>query len=532
VARLQLPSAEGNGSDDRDDRHADRGDDRDDDRLDPASVEKPVHSDPEVDRIYDTPQKIEDQLRELANEALPNLAALTQEVQNRSFFTPANPKAGCRGFPLFHVGHTGVDRQYQEYVCREPHCPAYVKYEFAKPQAKLSAACFRHSHDVEMTSHKGANSLRPIERQQIRDMTAEQCTSEHVQRKLGLALDAEVLYDARRPVLVKLTRNQAQKLIEQIKQWDEWEVTVRREDTTFAGCYGFRITFKNTELVRQTLVMDDTACTNYFEFPLVLIVASDEHNKTQLVAWAFIMDRTKFSFADFLRWLKPMIDPNAASPAPDSEPASEPSAEPASEPSAEPAPDAGPPVPLAFAVDRHLGQLAALREVYPRSCIVYCRFHLKMNLKATFGRRSSIVIEFGRLMDCIIDEAKWLADLDAAARKYRKGSPQWNSVRDLREELDHYSPIRIARYTRFQATTIVEGANSGLKRSLGHQICTLEDVAVALRIIADRFLGNHWKAASQPSAPLAEFIMPIDDQKQFGQYPLTVIYDEYKQIVG
>jgi hypothetical protein len=76
-----------------------------------------------------------------------------------------------------------------------------------------------------------------------------------------------------------------------------------------------------------------------------------------------IRDRTTQSFAAFLDWVKSHLRRRATD-------------------------DDADPTLGAFVVDRHDGQLAALRVVFPESRIVFCSKHLGENVKQVMGHAS------------------------------------------------------------------------------------------------------------------------------------------------
>jgi hypothetical protein len=94
--------------------------------------------------------------------------------------------------------------------------------------------------------------------------------------------------------------------------------------------------------------MDDTSCTNRYDFPILVIFGIDKYNLSQLVAFVPIRDRTASAVEHFLRWVKTYLREGQVDMDSD-------------------------PTPKAFVVDRHDGQLAALREVFPRSGIVFAQ---------------------------------------------------------------------------------------------------------------------------------------------------------------
>jgi hypothetical protein len=81
--------------------------------------------------------------------------------------------------------------------------------------------------------------------------------------------------------------------------------------------------------------MDDTSCTNRYGFPILVILGTDEHKLSPLVAFALIHNRTIDAFVDFLSWVKQYL-------------------------CAEHRDLQSTPVPKAVVVDRHDRQFAAL----------------------------------------------------------------------------------------------------------------------------------------------------------------------------
>jgi hypothetical protein len=121
--------------------------------------------------IYPTPQSMIDKLLVIDNLTGLCVGDLTKQVQTRSRYMAKEPKDGYRGFPLFQTGHTGEDRRFQQYVCRQFGCGAYLKYELIDGVAAFAEANFQHNHDLEETVSKGADSLTPNERAQIQELT-------------------------------------------------------------------------------------------------------------------------------------------------------------------------------------------------------------------------------------------------------------------------------------------------------------------------------------------------------------------------
>jgi hypothetical protein len=67
---------------------------------------------------------------------------------------------------------------------------------------------------------------------------------------------------------------------------------------------------QDTQAAMGVLVMDDTACTNHFGLPLFLVVGINEHGRNQIIASAFLFNRTSDQFKEFLKWVQERLRPD------------------------------------------------------------------------------------------------------------------------------------------------------------------------------------------------------------------------------
>jgi hypothetical protein len=93
-------------------------------------------------------------------------------------------------------------------------------------------------------------------------------------------------------------------LEKEIQTYHDFDTYLLRDDDSVAGRYFFHSLFVGSTICRDTLTMDDTLCTNRFDFPTLVILELDEHKLSEFIAFALIRDRTTQAFAAFLRWVK------------------------------------------------------------------------------------------------------------------------------------------------------------------------------------------------------------------------------------
>jgi hypothetical protein len=240
--------------------------------------------------------------------------------------------------------------------------------------------------------------------------------------------------------------------------------------------------------------MDDTACTNHFNLPLVVIIGVDENGRNQVVAFAFLFDRCAERFTDFLQWLFERMEST----------------------------------PLAFVVDRHEGQAKAIRTVFPTARIIYCAKHLGQNISALFGRHYQVVRTFWRLIRLEVEEADWIALLVAVAAHFEGGTPERRMINWLLENMDHYCPERIFELSGEQVSSRVEGFFGVLKQRIEHLLLTLLDLATEIRLLAQECLAKRLLPRRRPFC--GADILATEDQMCIGASAARRLQEEVKKL--
>jgi hypothetical protein len=454
---------------------------------------------------WPTPKSIRDLLDALAGVEINDVSSLSKEVRQRTIFRPQEIRRGSNAFPLFLAGHTGNGRHYQRYICRQQGCRAHLHYEISGRRAILREFDHLHNHDIELTDAHGADHLAPDDRTWIQELTQHRFTAAQIMLETDIVMSPQTLYAARRGALKMLNSNQAERLKVRVLNWKQMETHLLRDNKdTFCGAYCFHKIFLGTQVCRETWIVDDSSCTNPFGLPLIFIVGIDEHNLTQILAFAFTIDRTELEFQQFFEWVKAqlvIVDPETKKVL------------------------VTYPDPKAIIVDRHAAQFAALVAVFPDTGIVFCRFHLGANIDATFGAKSDVRNDFNALLDCIISEAEYIKRLKAKNGKYCKTDKQRNMISALLEILDHYSPYRTRKHTRQQTTSPGEGGFSAVKRLAGHKFKNMTETLDAVEFQSRRFLFNHYQP--QSLAVVLPEVMDPEEQVKLGTYALKILRQEY-----
>ena len=148
---------------------------------------------------------------------------------------------------------------------------------------------------------------------------------------------------------------------------------------------------------RNIVVIDDTECTNRFNYPLLPFLVFDEHNKVQMLAISIIINKEKKSFIDILQSLKLAISSIRI-----------------------------------FIVDRLKAQVEAIKHVYPESFWVFCHVHIGRNIESKFGRNTFVASLFWNFVRKKISEEEYVNEL-----KKLLCNTDSRHVQNLLDEIDH-----------------------------------------------------------------------------------------------
>jgi hypothetical protein len=450
-----------------------------------------------VDR--DTPDNVSKQLLALRGVTFTDVQSLTRDVRTRSSYSPPQ-LLGLFGLSMFRADETGAARSVQTYVCTREGCPAHIRYHTADGVIKPHEWQWEHNHDVNDVELRSIQELSAEQRKHIDDLTSMNMTAGQIRIQMGLVVAPQVLYDARRSQLRFFRRDQAERLVEEIEKWDDMTVKVNKDPSgRLKALYCFHTVFEGKEICRQVLILDDTACTNFFGLPLLVVLGVDEYNLSQLIGFALMPDRTVEAFVAFLDWLKPWLGP----PGPEH------------------------PVPLAFLSDRHGSQLAGLRRVFALSLVIFCAKHLGANIEAALPANSQVREAFWPMMNGEKTESFFLNLIDAELARYKEGSKPWNMLQLLKTSTGHYLPSKCREWTHVRVTSCVEGFFGVLKNMLNHAICTLAMIAKAVRLIGRMWLVNHVKKSLERFEPFLDSgIMASAQQRLLGTSAVAALRAE------
>jgi hypothetical protein len=179
----------------------------------------------------------------------------------------------------------------------------------------FKASNLLHSHLIESTSFRALNSLSHEDREQIKTLAGQGMSSAAIHNAMNFIIAPSVLQDIIHPVRRGIVSQEATELAQMANQWEHFTtLLVTDPDHNFGGFYAANITLGETSIFRETLIMDDTACTNHFDLAVFAVIGIDEHGRNQLLGVGILMKRTAGQFANFLRWLQTTRTPPGERP--------------------------------------------------------------------------------------------------------------------------------------------------------------------------------------------------------------------------
>jgi hypothetical protein len=510
TAEEDLPEAPGeeeeaNETNDQDEGHDDGG------RLgEQEAVDDPANSIADCPMIVevelppfreDTPPDVQQKLLELNGMNISGASfSLNAEVRERSRIALEGRELFFH-VSLFHPFHTGPSRATQEFRCPHQGCPARISWSIRDSRLIPMDCKFMHDHPIQKTSTRALNSLSNADRDHIRELVAQGKSSRDIHNEMDIVIAPATLQEILRAVNAR--RSPAAEAEQLRRVTDDWTLFKTRIVTDpkndFGGFYAVNPQFRGDVTCTRTLIMDDTACTNHFELPLFVVLGIDEHGQNQLVGFAYLMERTADQFAEYLGWLRTEL-------------------------TVEGSPE--PFCPIAVVVDRHEGQLKAIRDIFPATHVVFCTKHLRANIRDTF-RRGPILTKYNSLVYSGITTDEWLEFLHAQLAR-RLTPKQRTLIAWLIEHVECYAPQFTFEWTGEQVSARVEGFFGILKIRIDHQKWTLAELASTLLKLAAEALRKRL-------IPLKKCFCQTDilarcDQARIGRKAATFIQGEVKKL--
>jgi hypothetical protein len=118
-------------------------------------------------------------------------------------------------------------------------------------------------------------------------------SSAAIHNAMNFIIAPGLLQNIVRPIRRGIVSDEATELAKIASHWEQFTtILVTDPDHNFGGFYAANMTFGETSIFTETLIMDDTACTNHFNLPLFAVIGIDEHGRNQLMGFGILFKRT------------------------------------------------------------------------------------------------------------------------------------------------------------------------------------------------------------------------------------------------
>lgn len=308
-------------------------------------------------------------------------------------------------------------------------CQSFIYFKGKNDVISFSNANWNHNHSLDPYFIKSkVNTLTSIQKKEIKSLRNDGHSAGFCRRKLDLSILPNFLYESSRKVLSEKFENQIQNFIEHSIQYqDLFLIKNFWTENLFQGSVFISKRFINSPFSNDIILVDDTCCTNKFNFPIIVAVGIDENRISQLIAFGLINGKKTDDFDLFFNELAQHFSIRV------------------------------------FVCDRLKSQTKSIRN----SQIVYCKLHIRRNILTHFN--TTVLNSYDRLMNGEICKNDFLQVLDSISPKTIEGIMH---LKYLKKDIDCYAPESLKNLILrdIRTTNSVESLFGRFKTLTDHQI--------------------------------------------------------------
>ena len=274
---------------------------------------------------------------------------------------------GCSRVPVFKMVCGGRGRTLFSFKCVFSDCMAFmdVRTFLHADIIKWVLMCVSHNHGFSsFPSRIPRNTFTDETKEAIRKMVLENRPCGEIRMKNDVLCNKDVLYNAMRSAREEMRTDQSRALRDAAATSDVWSSEISlAEDNTFQEAFFVNDALLSARLRVDHVYIDDTSCTNVFNFPIVSILCRDECKTLHCIAWGMTKNRTSSSFVRFLTFVSKYYGGIKT-----------------------------------FVCDRHSAQRNAIVTVFGESDhIIHCCVHVARNIQNNMGMRSDLLKLFWKM---------------------------------------------------------------------------------------------------------------------------------------
>lgn len=357
-------------------------------------------------------------------------------------------------------------------------------------------ASWIHNHPVSREFFEAHFScLTETELENIRQQQKLNIPAGIIRSNLGLTVNSDIFYEVRRELSKSLKHESLTDFEQQCSDSNYWRHMYLDETGCFAAVSFVHITVAQQAYASDMMIIDDTASVNIYELPVQVSLVVDAEANSQVLAFALLRDRTTESHVRFLRDIKRQTGGD----------------------------------PRVISCDRCAAQLSAIRQVFPSSCIVFCRVHLRRDLLKYFDASSQIIQGFDQVKDNVHACGQYIELLEQARMEAEDGTGR-SIIDALLDNKDSWLPSRLLEQGIYDnwTTNRIEGFFGRFKEQYGFARMSAVQTCQRLILFSRLMLVQSEKKRLKTQRSYSGFTMFSDeDRLHIGKLALMYISEEY-----
>ena len=411
-------------------------------------------------------------------------SAIKSQDDNRSsfiFYCTFKNKFNCKSILVFKRSTTFDSK---------------VQYTFDR-----STSILLHSHTLNVHFIKAhRNTATPEQIIAIQEQTRLGVDPGRIRANVDFDGSSNIFYEIRRKILSDGKLENLETLLQNLQEGTDKRIKVRKSPNGEL----LSVTIVDNEILfsdysNDVVIVDDTATTNMYDMPMETMIAIDQENHTQLLAYSIIPNKTTTAFENFFDDYLSL----------------------------------GGKAPRFIIVDRLRAQINAISKKFPYAYIAYCLVHIRRDLEQYFKNDPDIIPKFDETKYNPYLSNDYLNLLINKLQNFPANTPGAKCLQSLIAEADRWLPIHLIQHglnTNWD-TSRIEGFFGLLKRNYGHEKGKLADIIKYSNnfcsVLKTQSFATYNKTLSQyPSSPF----IPQRDYKYYGRMILEILDHEYSQI--
>lgn len=407
---------------------------------------------------------------------------------------------------------TGKYRVIQIYTCRyggqsrsansvKTDCPCHLKYEIKNGRATLKSAEWNHNHPINREYYDAHFScLTKNEKLLICEQQKDGVPPGQIRSNLSITSNKDIFYSIRRATISQTKRETYDSLKEATNNKEFSTVFKKDENGTLKMMITLNKYIASMSYSGDYAITDDTSSTNIYDQNLHVVIVIDQENKSQLLSFGTLMDKTTNGYFEYFNTLKNMHNKS----------------------------------PRIFVVDRSYPQLIALKNVYPNSIIVFCHIHIGRDLEKHFSVEDDIV-KYWYMMNKNISVVNEFIELIKYRVSKSQDFPGRKALIELLKTQEHWNPLILIQkgcYFNWN-TNRVEGFFGTFKQHYGFKRITLTKLILNLMTHAKLMIVQSIKSYNSTNNLYSNYTCFIkDDIPYIGKLALDVIASEYNEYLN